>query len=132
MVICALRMEQGTLQQPADGFGSITARECRWDRLCKGHGVPQDILRAGSGPLLQRFLGSSDVACCPPSKCSLKLRNALWELSGLLLNASLRTARVAGQCSWSCTRIGRISVTLVAFRICSMNAPWCCCTFHLV
>lgn len=47
----------------------------------------------------------------------LKLRDALWELPGLLCKASLRTARMAAQCSWSCTWVWQISVRLVPFRI---------------
>ena len=61
-------MNQGTLEQPADGLWSIAAFECQWDRLCKGHGVPQDILKTDSGPLFRRFLGSSDVIWCHPQQ----------------------------------------------------------------
>lgn len=88
MVICALLMNQGTSEQPADGLWSITALECPWDTLCKGHGVPQDILKPSSGPLFQRFSGSSDVTCCYPQQLFSEV-----EVEG----CTVRTARFAVQ-----------------------------------
>lgn len=40
----------------------------QWDRLCRGHGVPQDIQKTSSGPLFQRFLRSSDATYCHPQQ----------------------------------------------------------------
>lgn len=60
--------DPGDLGAASRGLWSVAAPECQWDRLCKGHGVPQDILKTSSGPLSQRFLGSSDVTCCHPQQ----------------------------------------------------------------